>query len=150
MGGATAHALARGERKTANGTADAGSTADASTADASTTDASTTDASTTDASTTDARDDRTDARHGPRDPAPSQASAPAREPARAPGPRQDNDVHAQIGRQLGLFLRRADRLHADLRLDRPGLDLERAAYLLLGRIVAGGPARLSTLADDLA
>jgi DNA-binding MarR family transcriptional regulator len=62
----------------------------------------------------------------------------------------DNDVHAQIGRQFGLFLRRAERLHADLRLDRAGLDLERAAYLLLGRIVADGPARVSTLADDLA
>lgn len=64
--------------------------------------------------------------------------------------RVDSDVHAQIGRQFGLFLRRAERLHAGLRLDRAGLDLERAAYLLLGRIVADGPARVSTLADDLA
>jgi len=63
---------------------------------------------------------------------------------------RDTDVHAQIGRQFGLFLRRAERLHADLRLDQDGLDLERAGYLLLGRIVADGPARVSTLADDLA
>ena len=64
--------------------------------------------------------------------------------------RPDTDVHAQIGRQFGLFLRRAERLHAGLRLDRAGLDLERAAYLLLGRIVADGPARVTALADDLA
>lgn len=57
--------------------------------------------------------------------------------------------HVQIGRQLGLFVRRFDRMHTDLRLGPDGIDLERAAYVLLGRIVTDGPARLSVLADDV-
>ena len=60
-----------------------------------------------------------------------------------------NDAYAQIGHQFGVFLRRADRFYADLRLGPDGLDLDRAGYLLLGRIVAAGPTRLSALADGL-
>ena len=66
------------------------------------------------------------------------------------GDREINgDVVAEIGRQFGVFLRRADRFYADLRLGPDGLDLDRSAYLLLGRIVAAGPTRLSALADSL-
>jgi DNA-binding MarR family transcriptional regulator len=66
------------------------------------------------------------------------------------GDREINDgAYAEIGRQFGVFLRRADRFYADLRLGPDGLDLDRSAYLLLGRIVAAGPTRLSALADGL-
>ncbi|GAA5177657.1 hypothetical protein GCM10023322_02870 [Rugosimonospora acidiphila] len=58
----------------------------------------------------------------------------------------DDDV--QIGRQFGIFLRRADRYYASLRSPN-GLDLERAEYILLSRIASGGPARLSALADHV-
>jgi DNA-binding MarR family transcriptional regulator len=61
----------------------------------------------------------------------------------------NDDAYAKIGRQFGVFLRRADRFYADLRLGPDGLDLDRAAYLLLGSIVASGPTRLSTLAEGL-
>lgn len=61
----------------------------------------------------------------------------------------NDDAYAEIGRQFGVFLRRADRFYADLRLGPDGLDLDRAGYLLLGRIVAAGPTRLSALADGL-
>jgi DNA-binding MarR family transcriptional regulator len=61
----------------------------------------------------------------------------------------NDDAYAEIGRQFGVFLRRADRFYADLRLGPDGLDLDRSAYLLLGRIVAAGPTRLSALADGL-
>jgi DNA-binding MarR family transcriptional regulator len=57
------------------------------------------------------------------------------------------DDHVVIGRQLGLFLRLVERMYADLKVD--GLDLDRAAYVLLGRIASEGPARLTTLADDV-
>ncbi|HEY2795190.1 MAG TPA: MarR family winged helix-turn-helix transcriptional regulator [Micromonosporaceae bacterium] len=61
------------------------------------------------------------------------------------------DDYVQIARQFGLFLRRADRFYAETKADTKfgGLELERAAYFLLGRIVADGPARLSVLADDV-
>lgn len=62
---------------------------------------------------------------------------------------EETDDYLKIGRQFGLFLRRADRLHTDLKVGPEGLDLERAAYMLLGRIVSEGPARLSVLADDI-
>jgi DNA-binding MarR family transcriptional regulator len=58
------------------------------------------------------------------------------------------DDHVEIGRQFGIFLRRADRFYASLRVSPDGLDLERAAYFLLSRIAGGGPTRLSALADD--
>ena len=61
----------------------------------------------------------------------------------------NDDAYAEIGRQFGVFLRRADRFYADLRLGPDGLDLDRSAYLLLGRIVAAGPTRLSALADGM-
>ncbi|HEY2668871.1 MAG TPA: MarR family transcriptional regulator [Rugosimonospora sp.] len=59
------------------------------------------------------------------------------------------DDHVEIGRQFGIFLRRADRFYASLRVSPDGLDLERGAYILLSRIASGGPARLSVLADDV-
>jgi DNA-binding MarR family transcriptional regulator len=59
------------------------------------------------------------------------------------------DDHVEIGRQFGIFLRRADQFYASLRVSPDGLDLERAAYILLGRIAGAGPARLSALADDV-
>jgi DNA-binding MarR family transcriptional regulator len=59
------------------------------------------------------------------------------------------DDHVEIGRQFGIFLRRADRFYASLRVAPDGLDLERGAYILLSRIASGGPARLSALADDV-
>lgn len=59
----------------------------------------------------------------------------------------DDDISA-IARQFGVFLRRADRFSTELKGGQ-GLDLERAAYVLLGRIVSDGPARLSALAEDL-
>jgi DNA-binding MarR family transcriptional regulator len=58
------------------------------------------------------------------------------------------DDYLEIGRQFGVFLRRADRFYCDLKVGQ-GFDLEKAAYALLGRIVTGGPARLSGLADDM-
>jgi DNA-binding MarR family transcriptional regulator len=58
------------------------------------------------------------------------------------------DDYLEIGRQFGFFMRRADRFYCDLRVGQ-GFDLEKAAYTLLGRIVTGGPARLSVLAEDL-
>lgn len=61
----------------------------------------------------------------------------------------EDDELLRIGRQFGLFLRRADRFYADLRLAPAGLELERAAYVLLGRICGDGPARLSVLAEDV-
>jgi DNA-binding MarR family transcriptional regulator len=54
----------------------------------------------------------------------------------------------ELGRQFGLFLRRADRFRARLRPDDHGEHLDRAAYLLLSRLAAHGPARLSALAGD--
>lgn len=59
------------------------------------------------------------------------------------------DDHVEIGRQFGIFLRRADRFYASLRVAPDGLDLERGAYILLSRIASGGPARLSVLAEDV-
>jgi DNA-binding MarR family transcriptional regulator len=57
--------------------------------------------------------------------------------------------HVEIGRQFGIFLRRADRYYARLKTPPDGLDLERGAYILLSRIAGGGPMRLSALADDV-
>jgi DNA-binding MarR family transcriptional regulator len=58
------------------------------------------------------------------------------------------DDYLEIGRQFGVFLRRADRFYCDLKVGQ-GFDLEKAAYALLGRISTGGPARLSVLAEDM-
>jgi DNA-binding MarR family transcriptional regulator len=58
------------------------------------------------------------------------------------------DDFLEIGRQFGVFLRRADRFYCDLKVGQ-GFDLEKAAYALLGRIVTDGPARLSVLAEDI-
>jgi DNA-binding MarR family transcriptional regulator len=60
-----------------------------------------------------------------------------------------DDEYQAIGRQLGLFFRRADRFHQGIQLDACGRPLERAAYGVLGRIASGEPARLSALAADL-
>jgi DNA-binding MarR family transcriptional regulator len=59
------------------------------------------------------------------------------------------DDHVQIGRQFGLFLRRAERFYAGLRCGDAGLDLERGDYILLGRLAGGGPMRMSALAEDV-
>ncbi len=58
-----------------------------------------------------------------------------------------DELHLQIGRQLGLFMRRSERFYTDIKGG--GLSLERAAFLLLGRIVSGEPSRLSVLAEDV-
>jgi DNA-binding MarR family transcriptional regulator len=57
-----------------------------------------------------------------------------------------NDDYQEIGRQFGVFVRQADRFHTCLRAA-SGMNLEKAAYALLGRIVIDGPARLSALAE---
>jgi DNA-binding MarR family transcriptional regulator len=58
------------------------------------------------------------------------------------------DEYAPIARELGMFLRRWSRM-PDKRADAHGHGLDRAAYLLLGRIVLDEPGRLSTLAGEL-
>jgi DNA-binding MarR family transcriptional regulator len=60
-----------------------------------------------------------------------------------------DDEFLAIGRQFGLFFRRAERFYHGIQLDASGRPLERAAYGLLGHIVTGGPGRLSTLAGNL-
>jgi len=56
-----------------------------------------------------------------------------------------DDEYAEITRQLAVLMRRVGRLHA------AGDDLvDRSAYFVLGRLVNGGPARLSALAAELA
>jgi DNA-binding MarR family transcriptional regulator len=59
------------------------------------------------------------------------------------------DEYLAIGRQFGLFFRRAERFYQAIHADMPCRPLERAAYGVLGRIATGGPERLSTLAGDL-
>jgi DNA-binding MarR family transcriptional regulator len=56
--------------------------------------------------------------------------------------------YAMIARELGMLMRRATRLH-DKRDDPDGYGLDRTAYMLLGRIVNDGPARLSALAGGM-
>jgi DNA-binding MarR family transcriptional regulator len=60
----------------------------------------------------------------------------------------DDEILA-IGREIGLFFRRAERFHHAMHLGHAGRPLERAAYGVLARIASGGPERLSTLAKDL-
>jgi DNA-binding MarR family transcriptional regulator len=61
-----------------------------------------------------------------------------------------DDEYAALGRQFGLFFRRADRFyHQCVQRDASEYPLERAAYGVLGRIANGGPERLSALAADL-
>jgi len=59
------------------------------------------------------------------------------------------DEYLAIARQLGMFLRRAERLHAGVRSGADGFGLERSTFMLLGQIASDGPVRLSTLAADL-
>jgi DNA-binding MarR family transcriptional regulator len=61
----------------------------------------------------------------------------------------DDDEYIAIGKQFGQFFRRADRFYQGIQIDSGGRPLERAAYMLLGRIAGGGPTRLSALAVDL-
>src|SRR3954452_10091546 len=61
----------------------------------------------------------------------------------------DQDDIIAIGRQIGLFFRRAERFHHGIHLDHAGKPLERAAYGVLGRIASGGRDRLWTLAKDI-
>lgn len=61
----------------------------------------------------------------------------------------NEDECTAIGRQLGIFLRRADRLHGDVRSGDGEPRLERAAFILLARIATGGPMRLSALAAEM-
>ena len=65
----------------------------------------------------------------------------------APAPDAADELHLLIGRQLGLFMRRSERFYTDIKGG--DLSLERAAFLLLGRIVSGVPTRLSVLAEDV-
>jgi len=60
----------------------------------------------------------------------------------------DGDEYAAITRELSTFMRRATRMH-DRRGDPPGHGLDRAAYLLLARLVTDGPSRPSALAAGL-
>src|SRR4051794_41032701 len=60
-----------------------------------------------------------------------------------------DDECLAIGRQFGLFFRRAERFYHGIHLDVAGRPLERAAYGLLGRIASGGPERLSQLATSM-
>jgi DNA-binding MarR family transcriptional regulator len=60
-----------------------------------------------------------------------------------------DEEYVAIGRQLGLFFRRAERFYQGIHLDANGRPLERAAYGLLAQIATGGPGRLSVLAGDL-
>jgi DNA-binding MarR family transcriptional regulator len=64
-------------------------------------------------------------------------------------PVTDLDVYAQIGRQLGLLLRRTERFWAGLRIEPDGPSLERGAYLLLVHLSSNRPCRLSTVAEDV-
>jgi DNA-binding MarR family transcriptional regulator len=61
---------------------------------------------------------------------------------------EDDIEYAAISRELGMFLRRFLRMH-EKRGDPDHHGLDRAAFMLLGRIVGEGPARLSTLAADM-
>lgn len=63
-----------------------------------------------------------------------------------PGP--ESDEYAAISRELGQFMRRMTRVQSK-RADPDGPALDRAAFQLLHRLVADGPARLSTLATDM-
>lgn len=58
----------------------------------------------------------------------------------------DDDEHVPLGLLIGQFIRNVNRFYQQLRLDPP---LERAAYVVLARIVGGGPARLTGLAEGL-
>jgi len=60
----------------------------------------------------------------------------------------NENEYAAIGRELGMFLRRVNRLH-DKRSDSPVEGPDRAAYALLGRVAADGPLRPSALAGDM-
>lgn len=61
---------------------------------------------------------------------------------------EDEDEYSAISRELGMFLRRATKMH-DKRADPHGYGLDRSAYLLLGRVASDGPARLSGLASEI-
>jgi DNA-binding MarR family transcriptional regulator len=63
-------------------------------------------------------------------------------------PADDQDEHVQIGRQLGVFLRRTERFWNGLRLAPDGPSLDRGGYLLLAQLAAGAPQRLSALAEE--
>ncbi|MFI5906308.1 MarR family winged helix-turn-helix transcriptional regulator [Dactylosporangium sp. NPDC051541] len=56
---------------------------------------------------------------------------------------------ADIGRQVGRFIRLSERLFATLKWNEAGRGLERPAYVLLNRIAVDGPFRLSALAADV-
>jgi DNA-binding MarR family transcriptional regulator len=58
------------------------------------------------------------------------------------------DEYAALGRELGMFLRRWLRMQ-DKRGGPHTDGLDRAAYMLLGRVVGDGPGRLSALAVDM-
>ncbi len=57
------------------------------------------------------------------------------------------DAHVQIGRQLAIFLRRAERFWSGFRLEPDGPTLDRGAYLLLAQIATDGARRLSAVAE---
>jgi DNA-binding MarR family transcriptional regulator len=78
---------------------------------------------------------------------PATTTAPTPDIDAASMPDAADELHLHIGRQLGLFMRRSERFYTEVKGG--GLSLERAAFLLLGRIVSGVPARLSVLAEDV-
>jgi DNA-binding MarR family transcriptional regulator len=60
----------------------------------------------------------------------------------------EGDEYTAITRELTMFLRRATRMH-ERRADPHGHGLDRAAYMLLARLVTDGPARPSALSAGM-
>ena len=65
-----------------------------------------------------------------------------------PAAAEDPDEHVQIGRQLGVFLRRTERFWHGLRVTPDGPSLDRGGYLLLAQLASGAPRRSSALAEE--
>jgi DNA-binding MarR family transcriptional regulator len=60
----------------------------------------------------------------------------------------ESDEYVQIARQLGVFVRRAERFWASFRIEPNSPSLGRDAYLLLGEFASADPRRLSAVAAD--
>lgn len=59
------------------------------------------------------------------------------------------DEYVGIGREFGRFMRSMHHFQQTLHAHVPDRHLDRAAYMILGRIAGGGPVRLSALAGEL-